>query len=453
MSNSKFYKKMSVNTFAFGALLNLEGNDVFPFLDFVKTHKSDYEKHAHRDSKGKVLYPVSLGIFDENDKDPNSKTGYQAWQDNRKIHFSGSNMGALLGLSKYDTSSEKIGEYVEANMGIPSPYKKEGEISPDIATRGHRAEPYLADRAIKHIREHLDPNAEMYFDPGIYEDPERSWISFSPDRVMYANGHFSYVEIKSHKSSSTLWTDYAKKGKIHPMYYAQLAAGMHVLNVPDAYLVAGISWDEYVVLHVVRDEEFESGMMIRLDECWSFASKGEVPPLEWGETKPEQLQKAFIRRYGTINPAEYKRKTYDVYDPDGSIRNTVVKGMELTDLIAQKEKEIKELKDQLGVVGIELNRLTENFVGSVLIKTSDDEDAEKIKFTVKSSTHRTGKFDEEAFKSEFPNEYRECFSIPEFNKKKAEEMYPHLVKRFTGEVEDHIDGTEKLTCIFKKIED
>lgn len=447
LSPDDFKKEKKVNTYALGALLELEGNDVFPFLELIEAHKKEYEEWAEKNAQGKVIYPTSLGIFDENDTDPNSKTGQDAWQKCRADHLvTGSKAGEFLGLCEYSSPREEIAKYVGAHGG-ENPFKVEEKINPEVARRGHMAEPIVADTAIRHIRNTVDPNAEMYFDPGIYEDAERPWISFSPDRILFAQGHFSYLEIKSFDVNSPNWYDWVAKGKIPPLYFAQLALGMHVLNLPDAYIACKASWGprSFVILHVWRNKDFEEGMMARLDECWDFAKNGLLPESDWGGVLPEQIIKVFFREYGTPKPSS-SRKSSDFDDPDGKLEEIIRKGIAITEEIEAKKRELEEAEQRLEVCGVKLMELTDHFTGTGKIATEEGEP--DLFFTIKTSSHQTGKFDEDAFKAECPDEYRRCFSEPSFSKTLANKLFPHLVKQYTGPTELNVDGKEKVTCTF-----
>lgn len=453
---NKYVQNVPVNTYALGALLQLEGNDVVPYKDFVESHQSAWDKRAAKDAFGNVYMPKCLGIFDENDLDENSPTGQKAWQDTRKRHLvTGSKCGEFLGgaFGEYSSPREIIAIYVGNNGGV-NPFKVTDSISPEVARRGHIGEPLTADTAIRTIRT-MDPDAELVFDPGIYESHERPYISFSPDRLLYADldgtgAHFSYLEIKTFDTNSPNWKNFAYQDKIPPLYYAQLALGMYVLNLPDAYLAVKASWGPmgFKLLHVTRNPEFEAAMLARLDEAWDYASRGEIPAEDWGGTTPSCILKTFFREYGTPKPSKRARTTMDFEDKDGTLSALVKEGIEAKEAVEAAKQALKDAEDTLAAVGARVIAATGGYIGKGRIETPEGE--EDIYFDLKTTSHTKGEFDETGFAEKYPNEYRESFNAPSFSKTKAEKLYPHLVKEFESDPELTVTDKDTVKASFWK---
>lgn len=187
----------------------------------------------------------------------------EEWLERRTRGIGASDVGAILGLSKWRDHLEVWA----AKTG------RAERRDPSLRMRlGTALEPFIAEEFERETQMRL-------LDPGpftVYQDRQNPHWFCTPDRLL-AQDSRTPVELKSvHPFQAEDWA--APWAPLE--YQAQLQFQIHILGAEHGYL-AGLLDDEIAVRHFKRNEKFLSVMLARLDEFWCYVEQDEEPPPDW----------------------------------------------------------------------------------------------------------------------------------------------------------------------------
>ena len=185
----------------------------------------------------------------------------ESWLRERRRGIGGSDIGAILGLSKYrspmDVYLDKIGE------------SDEQEIS-DAMYWGTVLEQIVADEYARRT------GARLRRVNAIYARDDAPWRRASVDRIVA--GQRKILECKT--AGSHMAGDWGPSGsdEVPDVYRAQVAWYQHVLDYDDADLAVLIGGRDYRIYHLPRDRELEQMIVHAADSFWTDHVDKKIPP-------------------------------------------------------------------------------------------------------------------------------------------------------------------------------
>lgn len=242
-----------------------------------------------------------------------------AWHAARNLGIGGSDVAAILGLSKWSSPSEiyldKIGQ------GLP-----DDDAKKDLFAFGNIMEPYVRDRF---AQEH--PEIRVRRVNAICQAKDRPWAQASLDYECREDGEWGVLEIKTARSQSS-WD-----AGVPPYYLTQV---MHYLAVTGRSFawVACLFRDSCRVksFRVERDDAYISAIESAVDRFWNENVLKRVPPTTVVATENES--KALVAIWGAP-----KSKGATAYATDPQTAQAIA---EYRQAVAD-EKLAKERKSQL----------------------------------------------------------------------------------------------------------
>lgn len=186
------------------------------------------------------------------------------WLEHRRVGIGGSDVGAILGLSKWKTPLQVW----EEKKGIAKPF--EGN---DATRRGNLLEAHVCeDWAALNKR-------EIRMDPTMYFHPKHDILLANVDRIIVDNGDGQGDGLLEAKTAGE-WAYKAWDNQIPVYYYVQL---QHYLNV------LGLKWGEFATwilgfaidadsLPIVRDDKLIDDITNELMEWWMSHIVKDIPP-------------------------------------------------------------------------------------------------------------------------------------------------------------------------------
>ena len=296
----------------------------------------------------------------------------------------GSDMGTVLGLSKFSTPRQL---FLEKTGKIP----KE-EISPEKALRfeiGHISEKQIAELF------ELVTGYKVRDDLFMYQHPAYPWALANLDRRFDTDEEKDLIlEIKTVAyGAKDAWAD----GMVPPAYEAQVRFYMAVLNVPKAAIIGcwGYGASDFSITYLERDLEIEEQMFQKGEHFIEMCREGEMP--EVSGTDPERDKKAttaylypFSGEETVTLPKEALSLFVEYKKLDGRIKE-----------ISQESKELDKAKAALQTQFLDL--LGENRMGVL-------EDGSS-RYSVKITPMAPVRLDTEALKKELPDIF-EQYSRP-----------------------------------------
>lgn len=206
----------------------------------------------------------------------------------RANFIGGSDVGALLGVSKWKTPfmlyQEKIGAFVE-------------EITPakqKIFDRGHRWEPVVIEMMVDEL-ESRGHTVEVIARNERYVDPEFSFLACEIDVELRIDGEEVNGEMKTvHPFAAADWG--AEESDEIPIYYAaQVMHGLMIKPRRRAIVAALIGADDLRIHWMERDEETIAGIRSREVAFWERIKTLTPPP----PVDPEDVKWLYQRDGGT----------------------------------------------------------------------------------------------------------------------------------------------------------
>lgn len=212
----------------------------------------------------------------------------------RKQLIGGSDVAAILGVSKWKTPfqlyQEKIGAFVE-------------EITPEkqkVFDRGHRWEPVVIEMMVDELKSR-GHDVEIIARNERYLDPEYSFLACEIDVELRIDGEELNGEIKTvHPFAAKEWGE-PETDEVPIYYAAQVMHGLMIMPRRRSIIAALIGADDLRIHFMARDEETITGIRAKEIEFWQrIQDKNPPPPID-----PEDVKWLYQRDGGTAIAASY----------------------------------------------------------------------------------------------------------------------------------------------------
>ena len=219
----------------------------------------------------------------------NIQQGTPEWLAWRNQGIGASDLGAILGMSKYETPLS-----IWAKKTGFAPHKDEPNENMEW---GHRIEPALVDKWI-------EENAATYYlecRGPVFEHSEHTWMHASLDALVHPlNGEIEALECKT-ASSTDGWIDENGAETIPPSYMAQAVwqmavTGIRVVHFSVLVMGHGRTW---LTRTVHRDEDQIIAAFVAAWDFWQMVERQEAPQVSW--TCPEADSDAIKAMFPTVN--------------------------------------------------------------------------------------------------------------------------------------------------------
>lgn len=206
----------------------------------------------------------------------------------RKQLIGGSDVAAILGVSKWKTPfqlyQEKIGAFVE-------------EITPEkqkVFDRGHRWEPVVIEMMVDELKSR-GHDVEIIARNERYLDPEYSFLACEIDVELRIDGEELNGEIKTvHPFAAKEWGE-PETDEVPIYYAAQVMHGLMIMPRRRSIIAALIGADDLRIHFMARDEETIAGIRAKEIEFWQrIQDKNPPPPID-----PEDVKWLYQRDGGT----------------------------------------------------------------------------------------------------------------------------------------------------------
>ena len=206
----------------------------------------------------------------------------------RKQLIGGSDVAAILGVSKWKTPfqlyQEKIGAFVE-------------EITPEkqkVFDRGHRWEPVVIEMMVDELKSR-GHDVEIIARNERYQDPECSFLACEIDVELRIDGEELNGEIKTvHPFAAKEWGE-PETDEVPIYYAAQVMHGLMIMPRRRSIIAALIGADDLRIHFMARDEETIAGIRAKEIEFWQrIQDKNPPPPID-----PEDVKWLYQRDGGT----------------------------------------------------------------------------------------------------------------------------------------------------------
>ena len=202
-----------------------------------------------------------------------------------KIHISGSEVAAILGLSKWENP---MGIYMR-KLGMTEPQPENEPMR-----WGSSAEHVVARRYAKETGHGLFPSADLGYDrhdPLIH--PDYPWWTGTPDRRIISDPP-GLLEIKIIGERSAQYWGEPPDGEVPDEYLCQMAWYFPLLGVEWGHLAVQIGNREFRIYRINRDRELENNMR---DAALSFIENHLVPEIPPPIDGSERSAMYLNRRY------------------------------------------------------------------------------------------------------------------------------------------------------------
>lgn len=266
----------------------------------------------------------------------------EEWRERRKAGIGGSDVGIILGLSKYmsafDLFYNKIGAKIE---------KKETEASEITKEIGSRLEDLVAD-----IFQRKYPSIQVLEDNTMYQHEEYPFMLANFDRrLVLPDGRFAILECKTVTNSSE-WesTDFCQgiEGKCPLSYEYQVRHYMAVADV-DLAIVIGLDLltKKCYIVYIFRDLEVECMMIAAEERFWNLVEARKLPTYDqlFLNLAKDARADAFKRFYGADKEVNYYVQQKDEID----LLNKINDLMTIQQFHAAEMQKAKEEKEELAV--------------------------------------------------------------------------------------------------------
>lgn len=323
----------------------------------------------------------------------------------RDYTIGGSDVAAALGLSPYKS---KI-EFWEEKKGVPTPVRK--KQPEETFKKGHRFEPAIAMGLQDDLEEiYGEGNVIIDFDKYIYgcadKLPNGKWkypymvVNYDCNIKIFFDGswHFYLGEIKTLNENDYETQRNYKRGIVPIHYDCQCRYYMKVLDVDGIILCCAWGLSNECRAHQIieRDPVIENEMLNELDEFyWSL--KTDIPPALVDDHNKDKLIDYWARKYPI-----WKRDIKNQIVIPESYREDVEEILKLDNLLIEnKEKKLYLEQRRKEVLSKLFNLFIDNQKGTLQL-----DETHNVYIERKDSYERDG-FDEEAFKTDYPQLYKE----------------------------------------------
>jgi putative phage-type endonuclease len=211
----------------------------------------------------------------------------------RKQLIGGSDVAAILGVSKWKTPfqlyQEKIGAFVE-------------EITPEkqkVFDRGHRWEPVVIEMMVDELKSR-GHDVEIIARNERYMDPEYSFLACEIDVELRIDGEELNGEIKTvHPFAAKEWGE-PETDEVPIYYAAQVMHGLMIKPRCRSIIAALIGADDLRIHFMARDDETIAGIRTREIEFWQRIQNRNPPE----PTDPVDVKWLYQRDGGTAIEAD-----------------------------------------------------------------------------------------------------------------------------------------------------
>lgn len=185
----------------------------------------------------------------------------EEWLRERKQYLGGSDLGALIGESKWKTAVDvyldKISE--EINLDDPS----------EAARWGNILEPVVAEEYARKT------GFEVEITPEPIRHPKYSYLAANIDR--WADGKKHILECKTARFISKEWGE-QYTDQIPSSYLCQVAWYAAICNVPKVDIAVLFGGQEFRIYTYERNTEFEDKLIRIADNFWNNNVLKRIPP-------------------------------------------------------------------------------------------------------------------------------------------------------------------------------
>lgn len=266
----------------------------------------------------------------------------EEWRERRKAGIGGSDVGIILGMSKYMSAFElfynKIGSFVE---------KKETEESEITKEIGTRLEDLVAD-----IFQRKYPSIQVVEDNTMYQHDKYPFMLANFDRrLILPDGRAAILECKTVTNSSE-WesTDFCQgiNGKCPLTYEYQVRHYMSVADV-DLAIVVGLDLltKKCFFVYVFRDLKVEQMMIAAEKRFWDLVEARKLPTYDqlFQNLSKDAREDAFKRFYGANHAVNYYVQQKDEIDILNKINDLIT----IQQFYSSEMQKAKEEKEELAV--------------------------------------------------------------------------------------------------------
>lgn len=176
--------------------------------------------------------------------------------DGRRTYIGGSDIGAIVGVSKWKTALDVFLEKTGQKVEVSSPMRER------IFKRGKRMEPVVLDMLAEEKGLQIVARNERY------KDQEYPYMACEIDAETEIDGERVNIEIKtSHPFAADQWGEEGTD-EIDVSYAAQAMWGLMITGRSRTIFGVLIGSDNLLTYEIVRDEETIAGMRQRAREFW-----------------------------------------------------------------------------------------------------------------------------------------------------------------------------------------
>jgi putative phage-type endonuclease len=247
-------------------------------------------------------------------------TDRTAWLEARKKGLGGSDIAAILGLSKWRSPMDVWAD----KRGLTDPIDENPAM-----VRGRILEPAIADWYAE------TTNSKVIEGPEMPVAGPHEWMLASPDRYVLSGGNRFGLEIKTARSAR----DWGDEGSDNiPVYYATQVAWYMACTDADRWDVATLFMinDEFRTYTLNRDKTVEDRLVEVCGDWWeTHMIKGEPPTIDGSNAAAKYLLEKYPQPSDTIRRAnheeealvmklhEIKQQMKDLQEEKASLENMI----------------------------------------------------------------------------------------------------------------------------------
>lgn len=339
--------------------------------------------------------------------------------------------GSAVSIIFGDNPWQSVLELYHAKSGMAKP-KYDRPMNSEILDAGHQLEQFVADMAIRKLREEGVTDIEMWNDTIFYQHPKYPWAVVNLDRRLKVNGIPGILECKTTGSYDdiALWKD----GIVPKKYEWQCRYYMATMNLEYCYICCcwGFTIKECALILIRRDREIEKTMMEAVGEFVECCEAGIEPEMQTSHMKT--LANYYSRLYGELPekaPAVELPDTSEVYD-------LIEEAQSLFSRRKQAEEKVKLIQEEEYAIAAKLMSLMGGKSTYATYRIdSDNVVAVKIKQSMKRAT-----FDEERFEKEHPDLFAQ-YQTSKLNVTELKKKEKLVAKQY--EIPGKVNTEEPLT--------
>lgn len=322
-----------------------------------------------------------------------------------------------------DSPFESQLEFYHEKSAIKTP-KIARKMNQDLLDAGHYLEEFVAMNFPRFMEVNCNipaGNIKVINDTTMYQHPDYPFAVVDPDRLVIINKQEGIMEIKTTENLDDI-NNYWKKGLAPKKYYWQCQYQMETMDYDFCYLVCmwGFTIKDMAAIKIVRDRALGKEMMEKVSEFVELCELGIEPDMQKGE-HVDTLSKYLVRFYGPVEP-----KAPAVELPDNEETQEIMdEAYKLFERKAALTKELDKLSEEEAVICAKVLKYLQDKSNYCTLRLNEEQ---VISLKLDRPMHRAG-FDEEAFKAEYPNEYKE-FLVPKFDLTKCKKKYGMETSRY-----------------------